>query len=92
MLQALGFDKESVQLVRWHHEAYDGRGYPDRLKGDEIPLLARILCLADAYDAMTSDRPYRAKLSTKEACEEIRHCSGTQFCPKVVNAFLQLKL
>jgi HD-GYP domain-containing protein (c-di-GMP phosphodiesterase class II) len=92
MLQALGFDKESVQLVRWHHEAYDGRGYPDRLKGEEIPLLARILCLADAYDAMTSDRPYRAKLSDKEAYEEIRHCSGTQFCPKVVNAFLQLKL
>ncbi len=92
MLQALGFDKESVQLVRWHHEAYDGRGYPDRLKGEEIPLLARILCVADAYDAMTSDRPYRAKLSDKEAFEEIRHCAGTQFCPKVVNAFLRLKL
>ncbi|MBN1492729.1 MAG: HD domain-containing protein, partial [Candidatus Omnitrophica bacterium] len=84
MLQALGFDKESVQIVRWHHEAYDGRGYPDRLKGEEIPLLARVLCLADAFDAMTSDRPYRGKLSKAEAYEEIEHCAGTQFCPKVV--------
>ena len=55
-------------------------------------MLARILCLADAFDAMTSDRPYRGKLSKKEAYEEIEHCSGTQFCPKVVKAFLQIKL
>lgn len=92
MLDTLGFDRECVQLVRWHHEAYNGRGYPDRLAEKEIPLLARILCVADAYDAMTSDRPYRKKMSKEAARAEIRRCSGSQFCPDVVETFFSLRL
>jgi putative nucleotidyltransferase with HDIG domain len=73
-------------MARNHHERYDGKGYPDGLKGDEIPLAARILTVADAFDAMTSDRPYRRALSQEVAAAEIRRNAGTQFCPKVVAA------
>jgi putative nucleotidyltransferase with HDIG domain len=74
------------QMVRNHHERFDGRGYPDGLAGDEIPLAARILTAADALDAMTSDRPYRAALTYEAALAEIASCSGAQFCPSVVEA------
>jgi len=74
--------------IRNHHERYDGGGYPDRLKGEEIPLVARIIAAADAYDAMTSDRIYRKALSTEKATEELRKNAGTQFDPAVVEAFL----
>ena len=67
--------------VRSHHERWDGKGYPDRLAGDDIPLLARILALADTFDAMTSDRPYRKGLTFETALEEVEKCSGTQFDP-----------
>ncbi len=77
---------EVKQMVRSHHERYDGRGYPDRLVGERIPLAARILTVADALDAMTSDRPYRNALPLEIALEEIRAKSGTQFCPSVVAA------
>jgi putative nucleotidyltransferase with HDIG domain len=77
------------QMARSHHERYDGSGYPDRLRGEEIPLAARILSVADALDAMTSDRPYRNALSLPEARAEIEQQAGTQFCPRVVNAFQQ---
>lgn len=73
-------------MARNHHERYDGKGYPDGLKGEEIPLAARILTVADAFDAMTSDRPYRRALSHEVAAAEIRRNTGTQFCPKVVAA------
>jgi diguanylate cyclase (GGDEF)-like protein len=79
------------QLARWvrsHHERMDGRGYPDQLASDQIPLEARILAVADAYEAMTADRPYRARTSTEAACEELLRCSGTQFDPVVVDAFI----
>jgi putative nucleotidyltransferase with HDIG domain len=74
------------QMVRSHHERYDGAGYPDRLAGHEIPLAARILAVADALDAMTSDRPYRRARPMIEALHTIDENSGTQFCPEVVAA------
>lgn len=75
-----------AKLVRASHEAYDGKGYPDALAGDAIPLGAKIVAVCDAYDAMTSDRPYRSAISTQEAVAELRRCSGTQFDPEVVDA------
>ncbi len=75
-------------LVRYHHEHFNGRGYPDGKKGEEIPLGARILAVADAYDAMISDRPYRPAMSKEKAIAELRAGSGTQFDPRVVEAFL----
>lgn len=74
--------------VRGHHEKYDGNGYPDRLKENEIPLVARIIAVADAFDAMTSDRPYRKALTHREAFAELVRCKGTQFDPDLVDAFL----
>ena len=80
-------DKELLRLVRGHHEHYDGTGYPDGLKGSQIPLGARILAVADAYEAMTSERPYRETLCEREALAELERCRGTQFDPEVVDAF-----
>lgn len=77
-------------IIRHHHERYDGTGYPDRLKGEEIPFLARILSVADVYDAMTTDRSYRNRLSKKAAAEEIKENSGTQFDPEIVDIFYNL--
>lgn len=77
------------QIALTHHERWDGRGYPCRLKGTEIPLWGRIVTLADAYDAMTHDRPYRPAKSFEEAVEEIRTQRGKQFDPIVVDAFLE---
>jgi diguanylate cyclase (GGDEF)-like protein/putative nucleotidyltransferase with HDIG domain len=77
------------QMARSHHERFDGSGYPDGLQGEEIPLAARILSVADALDAMISDRPYRNALPVELALEEIRMESGRQFCPKVVDALLE---
>lgn len=74
----------------YHHERYDGTGYPKGLKGEEIPLVARIICLADSFDAMTSDRIYRKKLPLNEVCLEIKNCLGTQFDPKIGEAFLEM--
>jgi HD-GYP domain-containing protein (c-di-GMP phosphodiesterase class II) len=71
-----------------HHERWDGTGYPRGLKGAEIPLLGRILAVADAWSAMTTDRPYRKALSTEQAIDELEACSGTQFDPAIVDAFL----
>lgn len=75
----------------YHQERYDGRGYPHGIAGEEIPLVARIIAVADTLDAMTTDRPYRKGRSFQEAYEEIVRCSGTQFDPKVVDAFQQAK-
>jgi putative nucleotidyltransferase with HDIG domain len=82
--------QELVPLVRHHHENWDGNGYPDGLSGEQIPLGARILALADALDTICSDRPYRPTRSFKEVLQEIRRCSGTQFDPAVVKAFFDL--
>jgi putative nucleotidyltransferase with HDIG domain len=83
--------QDLVPLVQHHHERWDGRGYPDGLEGEEIPLGARILALADSLDAMLSDRAYRPTRTFKEVIEEVARCSGTQFDPKVVLAFFKVK-
>jgi ribonuclease P protein subunit RPR2 len=80
-------DGEGLQVVRSHHERWDGQGYPDRLEAEEIPLGARIFAVADALDAMTTDRSYRRRLDWEEAVDEIVLKSGSQFDPSVVNAF-----
>jgi putative two-component system response regulator len=85
----LGDTPNALNIVRSHHERFDGRGVPDGLRGNEIPLEARIAAAADAFDAMTSDRPYRASEMTLDlAVEEIRRCSGSQFDPAVVDALV----
>jgi HD-GYP domain-containing protein (c-di-GMP phosphodiesterase class II) len=71
-----------------HHERWDGRGYPHKLGGEDIPLMARIVQVADTYDAMVADRPYRKALSHEVAAAELRQCSGKQFDPRVIEAFL----
>jgi len=81
-----------AKLVRSSHERWDGSGYPDGLAGTEIPLGARIVTACDAYDAMTSDRPYQRSLGHGEALEELRRCAGTQFDPDVVDAFCRVSL
>jgi putative nucleotidyltransferase with HDIG domain len=80
--------RESVPLIRHHHERWDGRGYPDGLAGEQIPLGAAVLGLADAWDAMTIERPYQRALTFEEALAEVRGGRGTQFAPTVVDAFL----
>lgn len=76
--------------ARWHHERYDGKGYPDGLSGEEIPLYARIIAVADVYDAMTSNRSYRSVLPQKEVREEIRRVSATQLDPVIAGCMVQL--
>ena len=78
------------EWVKAHHEKWDGNGYPDGLKGEEIPLAGRIIALADTYDAMTSTRPYRTALSHETAVSEIRRCSGTQFDPNLAEIFVHV--
>ncbi len=79
-----------IPVIRHHHERWDGAGYPDGLKGEEIPLLARILCVADSYDSMTADRPYRSSPGIEYAVSEFIRCSGTQFDAKVVETFVEI--
>lgn len=87
ILEALIDDPLVLGVVRWHHERWDGHGYPDRLMGADIPLPARVLAVADTLDAMTSHRAYRRGLPWPEVVAEIRRCAGAQFDPDVVGAF-----
>lgn len=87
MVSAAGFRDVAV-WVMLHHERVDGQGYPHGLAGDEIPIEARILAVADAYEAMTADRVYRRSIGHQAACVELRRCAGSQFDPDVVEAFL----
>jgi HD-GYP domain-containing protein (c-di-GMP phosphodiesterase class II) len=89
MLKGVRFLAGPAEIVYSHHERFDGKGYPSTLAGDEIPLGSRIFAVADTFDAMTSDRPYRRALPWEAAREEIARHSGTQFDPQVVEAFLQ---
>ena len=82
-LKPLDFLGEVAQIIRAHHESYDGTGYPDRKAGEEIPLAARLIAVADAFDAMTSPRPYREALSLEAALEQVRRLAGEQFDPRV---------
>jgi putative nucleotidyltransferase with HDIG domain len=88
MLKEISFLSGAANIVLAHHERFDGKGYPKGLAADEIPLGARIFVLADTFDAMTSDRPYRRALSVEASRDEIIKCSGTQFDPRCVQAFL----
>ena len=78
-------------ILRHHHERLDGRGYPDGLANDAIPLFSRILAAADTYDAITSDRPYRKRASRQKALDELRRCAGTQFDPDVIEALNRIE-
>jgi len=85
------FLEAELPIVRHHHERYDGTGYPDGLAGGRIPVGARILAIADAYEAMVSSRPYRKPLSSREALDELRRGAGTQFDPDMVEAFVRIQ-
>jgi putative nucleotidyltransferase with HDIG domain len=79
-----------TEIIAAHHERYDGKGYPNKLEGENIPLEARIIAVADTYDAITTSRTYRKPVKKEKAIEEIKKCSGTQFDPQVVEAFLNI--
>ena len=81
--------RRMLPWMKYHHEKYSARGYPEGLHGEEIPLPARIIAVADTYDAMTSDRPYRKGLPHERAIQELKDYAGEQFDPKVVEAFLE---
>lgn len=81
---------ESILGVKYHHERYDGLGYPEGLKGEEIPLIASIISIADSFDAMTTDRPYRPRLYKDDAVKEIKRLAGLQFNPRVTDTFIEL--
>ena len=87
--KVVGF-KNTIEVIRSHHERWDGKGYPDQLKGEEIPYLARVSAIADAFDAMTSTRSYRAALSVEDAYKRIIEGSGSQFDPQLVEKFKQV--
>jgi HD-GYP domain-containing protein (c-di-GMP phosphodiesterase class II) len=80
----------ALPVVRHHHERFDGKGYPDGLRGEDIPLLARIVSVADAFDSMIRARPYGYGISRKAALQEIEENSGTQFDPRIVRALLEV--
>jgi putative nucleotidyltransferase with HDIG domain len=82
--------EQVCEIVRHCHESWDGSGYPNGLAGEEIPIESRVILVCDAYHAMTTDRPYRKRLSVEEACRRLREAAGTQFDPKVVEVFLAL--
>jgi len=90
MIRNIEFLATAASIVLAHQERWDGGGYPKRLQGQEIPIGARIFAVADAFDAMTSDRPYRSGTSIPSALAEIQRCAGSQFDPEVTRAFLSL--
>jgi putative nucleotidyltransferase with HDIG domain len=90
MLLRMAALREAIPYVLYHHERWDGHGYPSGKAGEEIPIEARVLAVADAFDAMTSDRPYRRALSRTEALAEVERCAGTQFDPEIARVFLEL--
>jgi putative nucleotidyltransferase with HDIG domain len=90
IIAQIPFLEDVSRIVRHHHERWDGAGYPDSLAGEAIPLGARIFAVADSFDAMTSDRPYRRAMSVADARSEVARCSGTQFDPQVADAFARI--
>jgi HD-GYP domain-containing protein (c-di-GMP phosphodiesterase class II) len=90
LIERIPFLRGAVPIVYHHHERWDGSGYPLGLRGDAIPLGARIFAVADALDAMTFDRPYSKAMSYEAACREIERCAGTHFDPVVVRTFLSI--
>ena len=90
ILEPIARLKDVRPIVRHCHERWDGKGYPDEVGGDEIPVESRVIFVCDAFHAMTTDRPYRKRLSVDEACRRLRESAGTQFDPEVVDVFLSL--
>jgi HD-GYP domain-containing protein (c-di-GMP phosphodiesterase class II) len=90
MVAGIPFLTTAAEIVRSHHEAFDGSGYPEGLKGDEIPLAARVFTVVDAFDAMTTNRPYRAALSYDQAVSELTRMAGSQFDPEVCQVFVPM--
>lgn len=90
LIRPVEFLKPVLPIILYHHENFDGSGYPSGLKREQIPIGARIMAVVNAFEAMTIERPYRKRLSVNEAINEVRHNSGTQFDPKVVNVFVGL--
>jgi HD-GYP domain-containing protein (c-di-GMP phosphodiesterase class II) len=90
ILKDVEFIKSGLNGILQHHERYDGKGYPNGIKGKEICIFARIMCVADAFDAMTSDRPYRKGMSMENALKEIDRCKGTQFDPEIADLLISM--
>jgi putative nucleotidyltransferase with HDIG domain len=88
IIRPIQFMQEIIPLILYHHERWDGKGYPEGLKGEGIPLGARIISIADVYQALTSDRPYRKAFTKKEAMTILREGAGSQFDPEIVKVFL----
>lgn len=90
IIRGIDFLEALIPYVLYHHERYDGKGYPKGLSGEAIPIEGRLLAVSDTFDAMTSSRPYRKRLDPERAIEEIKRCSGTQFDPNIVVVFLEI--
>jgi HD-GYP domain-containing protein (c-di-GMP phosphodiesterase class II) len=86
----IAFLSDTVELIRHHHEWFDGTGYPDGLASEAIPLGARVFAVADSFDAMTSDRPYRGSIGAERALAELQSGAGTQFDPEIVRVFVDM--
>lgn len=89
LIQQVPALKEIAPAILYHHERFDGGGYPSGLRGEDIPLEARIICVADSFSAMIAERPYRERMTLDEACAELERCAGTQFDPEVVRVFVE---
>jgi len=90
MVKPVAFDGEILTIIRSHHERYDGSGYPDKIGGENIDILAAIVSVADVYDAMTSPRAYRAARAKEDAIEELKRNKGSQLNPAIVDAFIEI--
>ncbi|MBN1161143.1 MAG: HD domain-containing protein [Dehalococcoidales bacterium] len=88
LIKEIPFLEKASELVLYHHERFDGTGYPDGLRAEDIPMGARVIAVADAFDAMTVDSSYRGAISVEKATKELNDCAGSQFCPKAVKAFI----